>query len=158
MGPPLLCTYPTHVSLIYTSWRVLSNYFQTSRGFSLFLSHHVGSASSHRGDQIPLLYYTHLCYVMLHVTVLSYWVMGYCMILYFHIKLESFRVTYYPLDRMLRYWLFNLNRASRTFARNRTLKCNLKAFILHWRYIALLSMLLPTPCGMTFLFWLSTML
>jgi len=48
-----------------TSRRVLSNYFQTSRGSVLLLSHHVGSVSSRRGDQTPLLYYTHLCCLVL---------------------------------------------------------------------------------------------
>jgi len=95
MGPPFLFTYPIHVSLIYTSWRVLSHYFQTLRGFSIISLHHAESVSSRRGDQTPCCIIP-TCVVLCYVT--CNWVikscstcMGYCMFSYFHIKLGSFQ-------------------------------------------------------------------
>jgi len=113
-------------------------------GSVLILSHHVGSVSSRQGDMLrspSILYPLALCYVMLHATVLSHRVMlhlyGYCMFFYFfHIKPWSLQGHTLPLDRMLRYWLYNLNRESRTFARNKTLKRNVNAFILHCHHIS----------------------
>ena len=106
MGPPFLFTYPTHVSLTYTSWRVLSHYFQTLRGFSFISSHHAGSVSSRRGDQTPCCIIPTcvvLCYVTCNRTELSSYVPLVWDIAYSFISTSNrghFKVTYYPLARM----------------------------------------------------------